>query len=154
MSRVFALNNTQLQNDAPNVAFAHSQVQSTDYAVTCAWDTGTVQIVHHLQAAQHSVLDTVASDITSASRTNPKGNVTGLILTGFGAGSSVASGDPIPVVGDACPGNSDLGRPITNVEVVSSSDNAALSDRSFTPAPTALDGANVWRNGTSVYRRC
>jgi hypothetical protein len=70
---------------------------------------------------------------------------------GSGAGSVTTSGDPIPQVGD-CPANLGSG-PITDGQVVSETDNVTLSvsDGSLAPAPTAVDGANVWRDGVSVY---
>jgi hypothetical protein len=146
VQQVFALNNKQIQADALNVKFAYNETDSSDYAVTCQFDTGSgSHVVHHVINTTDSLSDTVAYDATSASRTNPKGNVTGFNLTGSANQVTTSSG-AVPQVGDSCPGNSGLG-PITAVSGPanqSSDQHLSVSDGSLSPAATALDGANVW----------
>lgn len=135
----FGWNNATAQAQANNVSFSMSQVTSTDYAVTCEWDTGTIHLVHHVQTTQHSVSDTLAYDVTKANRSNPQGSLTGYNLTGLGTGTTTPSGDPIPAVGEDCPGNSGLG-PITDVEIASSSSVGGLyvSDSTLSLGPTLI----------------
>lgn len=140
--------NATLQAQAGNVVFAYNETDAADYDVTCEFDTGTIHVVHHVINKSASVYDTVTYDVKSASRTNPRGNVTGFNLTG--EGTVVTTGDNVPAVGDPCPGNSDLGNVTSVSDPYNQTSNQELdaSDASATPAtgPTA-----VWLNGISVH---
>lgn len=143
-------NNNTLQNHAGSVSFNYQEINDTAYYVTCEWDTGTIHVVHHTQTTNHALSDTVAYDVSSATRNNPRGNVTGFNLNGpIGDPVVTDGGDPIPVVGDTCPGNSGLGL-VTGVEADptdSSSSQTLYASSSFGPqGPTA-----IWINGVSVH---
>ena len=134
-------NDATLQSNADGVSFAFTS--SADYAVTCEWDTGTVHIVHHVQT--HSVDSAVAYDVKKANRLNPLGKVTGFNLEGFGALLS-EGGDPIPAVGDGCPGNSGLGA-VTAVVPLGSGSGDTLTASSLAPTGPTV----IWANGVSVH---
>ena len=140
-------NNATLQAQAGNVTFSYSQIDSADYDVTCEWDTGTRRVVHHVQTTSHDIGSTVAYDVNKANRTNNKGAVTGFNLTGQLNFVTTDSGDPIPTVGDSCPGNSGLGL-VTGVSDpynVTSTQELDAADAAMSLGPTA-----IWLNGVSV----
>lgn len=122
----FGWNNAKLQAQAGNVSFSYVQVEAADYEVVCEFDTpGNKHSTHHVQTTHKSLNDSLSFDVTKANRQNPRGDVTGFNLTGATNVQQTASGDPIPSVGDGCPGNSGLGA-ITGVTVTSSSSTGGL----------------------------
>ena len=140
----FGWNNAKLQAQAGNVSFNYTQVDATDYEVVCEFDTGTRHVVHHVQTTHKSLSDALSYDVTKANRQNPQGDVTGFNLTGATNVQQTASGDPIPSVGDGCPGNSGLGA-ITGVTVTSSSSTGGLY---VSDAALGLGPVLIWSTPT------
>ena len=96
----FGWNNAKLQSNASGVSFTYNAKDT--YDVTCEWDTETGHgTVHHdITVPRHTgVNSTIAYDA------RVRNQITGFNLTGFGA--TVTDGT-VPVVGGACPGNSDI----------------------------------------------
>ncbi|HEV8313926.1 hypothetical protein [Piscinibacter sp.] len=122
----FGWNNAKLQSQAGNVSFTYVLVETSDYEVTCEFDTpGTKRSTHHVQTTHKSLSDSLSYDATKANRLNPQGDVTAFNLTGITNLQQTSSGDPIPNVGAGCPGNSGLGL-ITDVSVTSSTSTGGL----------------------------
>jgi len=109
---LYGWNNSQLQKNASGVSFGYDAVDT--YDVTCEWDTGSHNIVHH--SVTHPTHTSVTSAIAYDPRqTKGQKQFTGFNLNGFGATTS--TGD-VPTVGGACPnGNSGI---ITAADLVSS----------------------------------
>lgn len=125
-------NNQKLQAEAANVDFSY--VATSDYDVTCEFDTGpTGHVIHHVITTP--VNDSVATDVTKTTRKNPQGDVTGFNLTGLGTPSG--SGDPVPEVGATCPGNSGLGL-VTAVTLIGSTGGLYASDSAVPIGPTLI----------------
>jgi hypothetical protein len=78
-----------------------------------------------VQHTHKNLSDSLTYDVTKKNRLNPHGDVTGFNLTGATNLQQTSSGDPIPKVGDGCPGNSGLGA-ITDVTVTSSTSTGGL----------------------------
>lgn len=93
----FGWNNAQLQSNAPGVTFSY-QSQKT-YDVTCEWDTGTRNVVHHLITIPRK--QNINSAVAYDART--RNQITGFTLTGFG--DTTVTGPDVPAVGESCPGN-------------------------------------------------
>jgi hypothetical protein len=104
----FGFNNGKMQDAAPNVVFNYSDTQSAD--VTCEWTTGPDR-----NPTTHTVTHTRNSSLSATwfgnARQSPNQttgwNVNGVLLNG--------SGQPIPNVGDPCPGNNGNGSVVTAV---------------------------------------
>jgi hypothetical protein len=105
-------NNAMLQSNASGVSFTYEA--SEDFDITCEWDTGVKNIVHHVNHRQRST--TLNAAVLVDLRKNRQQDVTGFNLTGFG--STVESGDPIPSVGDGCPGFQGNGAVVTAVQTL------------------------------------
>ncbi len=109
---LYGWNNAQLQSKAGGVSFAYDARDT--YDVTCEWDTGNHNIVHHI--VDHPTHTNITSSIAYDPR-QVKGQkqITGFNLNGFGTTTSQGN---VPEVGGSCPnGNSGI---ITAVELVSS----------------------------------
>jgi hypothetical protein len=109
---LYGWNNAQLQRNAGGVVFSYDATDT--YDVTCEWDTGVHNIVHH--SVTHPTHTSVSSSIAYDPR-QIKGQkqFTGFNLNGFGLTTSQGS---VPAVGDSCPnGNSGI---ITAADLVSS----------------------------------
>lgn len=135
----WGLNAQAMQTDANNVAFFY--VDDTAYDVTCEFDTGSGNhVVHHVRNTP--VHDSLAFDVSTATRKNPQGNLTGFNLTG--AGTPTSTGPDVPSVGDSCPGGS-TGGLITAVTPDAANTSQTLYATDGTNGPTA-----IWVNGASV----
>ncbi|MBI2324294.1 MAG: hypothetical protein HYU87_04970 [Chloroflexi bacterium] len=135
-------NNQTLQKQAANVTFSYARSDATDYTVTCEWDTvtggKTQTTIHHVVTNTKAVSDTVAYDVSSTSRKNSQGTVTGFNLKGFGSSIVTTSGDPVPSVGDTCPNGG--GGIVTAVDLLASSSSGGLSasDANAGTGPTLI----------------
>jgi hypothetical protein len=118
----YGWNNAQLQANAAGLSF--TWVGTATYDATCEFTNlqgNPKESVTH--TAIHTTTTAVNDTIAYESRKNSQGAITGFNLTGFGTVSE--SGDPIPSVGDYCPGgNVGDGRYIS---VVKTSDTFALN---------------------------
>lgn len=97
----YGWNNAQLQNKAGDVGF-YAQ-SSADYDAVCVWTTGTGTRGQHTHHVTHTTTSNLKDSIAYDARV--KTQITGFNLRGFVLGSTVESGDPIPVLGGPCPGN-------------------------------------------------
>lgn len=124
----FGWNDAKLQSNASGVTFKYQSVSDDTYAVTCEWDTGNRNIVHHIQRKSADVIASVAYDVSKIDRKNPNGKVTGFHLTGK-SNAVVQSEGRVPVEGGGCPENNGQGveKVITNVELVSSDASESLT---------------------------
>jgi hypothetical protein len=108
----FNWNNKQLQTNAKDVTFTYNATEN--YEVVCTFVTGEGtkgEKTHNVLREKSTIVDsTVAYD------PRVKNQITGFNLTGLGT----TTGDPAPMVGDACSGGSDGGT-LTSVNLVSSS---------------------------------
>ena len=96
----FGWNNAAAQRNANAVSF-HMQ-SSADYEAVCTFTTGEGTRGERVHNVRHNRSTAVLSNIASDPRKT--GQWTGYNLNGFGAVTT--SGDPVPVVGEACMGNS------------------------------------------------
>lgn len=136
-------NNAKLQSAASGVTFSYVREDAADFEVTCEWDTvNKKQTIHHAVTNTRSVNSSVAYDVTTATRKNPQGSVTGFRLNGFGPGSETTSGQAIPAVGDGCPNGGD--GIVTSVAVISATSSSTLyvSNTGAGMAPTAIWSAS------------
>lgn len=125
----FGWNNKGLQDNATAVTFTYDNTESYQY--TCQWFTGP-------NNTEHTVSHTTATGINAAldgdpRKTKGQQQFTGFILSGW-VGNPNESGDPVPVVGDPCPGNQGNDSQIIAV----------------TPLGSSGGGLYVHFNGTSV----
>jgi hypothetical protein len=105
----FGWNNAQLQSRASGLSFTYAITD--EYSAVCTWTTGEGTRGERVHNVSHT--DSVAVDgvVTYDART--RNQVTGFILTGFGAVSETGE---VPVVGGACPGNPGTDGVWTSVE--------------------------------------
>ena len=129
----YGWNDQKLQLNASGVSFRYETTTDDTYSVTCEWDTGNKQIVHHKQTKSSNLLDSIAYDLKSGSRVNPNTKVNGFNLTGIESTTTIASSGDVPVVGQPCPetGNDEgtdnsVTKLITAVELVSSDSTEAF----------------------------
>jgi hypothetical protein len=103
------LNNRQMQTVHESVTFTYDATSSVTY--TCEWITGPAH-----NRSTHQVTRTKTSGIsaTVASDSRKTGQWTGWNLNGMD-GESV-TGEPVPQLGDACPGNPGNGAVVVSVE--------------------------------------
>lgn len=96
----FGWNNKAAQDNANAVSFTFET--ETAYIATCEWDTvagKSGNVIHHeVNLRRNTALN---SNINSDPRKT--GQYTGYNLSGFGA--TTTSGQSVPTVGGACPGN-------------------------------------------------
>lgn len=109
---LYGLNNAQFQNNVSGISFGYDTTDT--YDVTCEWDTGTRNVVHHI--VSHPTHTSVTSSVAYDPR-QVKGQkqITGFNLTGFGG---TISDGTVPTVGGSCVGGAD--GLITAVDLVSS----------------------------------
>jgi hypothetical protein len=142
----FGWNDAALQAKAGDVSFTYESKSDDTYAVTCEWDTGNKQIVHHVQNKSASLIDSVAYDVTKVDRKNPNQKITGFNLTGK-TGEIVTESGIVPVVDASCPATGNEGgtdnsvnKLITAVELVSHESSEKLT------ATYAGLSAVIWQN--------
>lgn len=106
----FSLNNQTMQTKAQSTFF-HQENKET-YTFTCMWLTGNIQNIK-----QHFRDKKLRTDVAKMLASDPRktGQWTGWNLNGFES-ISVALGDPIPMVGDACPGEEGNGARVSAVD--------------------------------------
>jgi hypothetical protein len=108
----FGWNNKQLQTNASGVTFSYNATETFD--AVCTWVTGEGT----RGEKTHNVTKERSATVNSSIAYDPrvKNQITGFNLTGLGT----TTGDPAPMVGDACSGGPNGGN-LTSVELVSSS---------------------------------
>jgi len=108
-------NNATLQRNANGVTFTYNTTDT--YDVTCEWDTGTRNIVHHvITLPKHTGVNATIGSTGRNTSSGLQGPNTGFILTGFG--QTIVDGT-LPEVGGSCLGFGADGT-ITDVELTSS----------------------------------
>jgi opacity protein-like surface antigen len=114
----FGWNNKQLQDNADGVVFTYSATTTTGY--DCEFYTGPTQNRTRHEVS-HNKTQSISSSVSKLLRANSKGKdgeVTGFILSGFGA-TPVITGGAVPAIGDACPGNPGQGAVVIAVDAES-----------------------------------
>lgn len=101
---LYGWNNAKAQSNAKLVSFGYDATDT--YDVECQWTTTTggpspKEILHDINVPRHT---RIASSVAADPRKT--GQYTGYNLSGFG---STTSEGTVPVVGGACPGNSNVG---------------------------------------------
>jgi hypothetical protein len=115
----FRLNNQTIQSeidatDPHSQAYLFSLDVTDTYEYVCTWTTGTNNPTTH--TVTHSTTTDISGDVDADPRAGPT-QWNGFNLLGFQ--SAVESGDPIPALGDPCPGTAGTGATVTSVTLQS-----------------------------------
>jgi hypothetical protein len=110
----FGWNNAQVQVNAAGVTFTYGQIAT--YDAVCTWTTGEGTRGEQIHNVTHTRTTGINTAVTYDARTHKQ--IDGFNLTGFG--SIGEGGDPVPVVGGACPGNPGTGGVWTSVTLTGS----------------------------------